>query len=108
MLRAPFVLKSCPVGSPSHFIPLITIELQEDLSTLEELEITSGGVRRRYHLRGLIYYAAEHFTMRFIARSGMIWYHDGLLTGRSLVYEGTALNGIPHENAIVGLYVRSD
>ncbi|KAF8220714.1 hypothetical protein L208DRAFT_1071954, partial [Tricholoma matsutake] len=54
-----------------------------------ELDITSGSVRRKYHLRGLIYYAAEHFTACFIARSGMVWYHDGLLTGRSLVYEGT-------------------
>ncbi|KAF8221824.1 hypothetical protein L208DRAFT_1325867, partial [Tricholoma matsutake] len=55
----------------------------------------------------VIYYAAEHFTARFIARSGMVWYHDGLLTGRSLVYEGTVQNGIPHKNAIVGLYVHS-
>ncbi|KAF8232739.1 hypothetical protein L208DRAFT_1270708, partial [Tricholoma matsutake] len=53
------------------------------------LDITSGGVQRKYHLQGLIYYAAEHFTARFIAQLGMVWYHNGLLTGRSLVYEGT-------------------
>ncbi|KAF8224095.1 hypothetical protein L208DRAFT_1313282 [Tricholoma matsutake] len=68
--------------------PLITIKHHEDPSTLEELDITSGSVRWKYHLRGLIYYAAEHFTVCFIARSGMVWYHDRLLTGQSLVYEG--------------------
>jgi hypothetical protein len=88
--------------------PLITIELHEDPSTLEELDITSGGVRRKYHLRELIYYAAEHFTVCFIAQLGMVWYHNRLLTGRSLVYEGMVLNGIPQENVIVGLYVRSE
>ena len=98
---------SCRFTFALH-LPLITIELHEDASTLEELDITSGNVRRRYHLRGLIYNAAEHFTARFIARSGMVWYHDGLLTGRSLVYEGMVQNGIPRENPIVGLYVRSE
>ena len=84
--------------------PLITIELRlhKDPSTLEELDITSGGVQQKYHLRGLIYYAAEHFTACFIAQSGMVWYHDGLLTGRSLVYEGMVLN------VIVGLYAHSE
>jgi len=98
---------TCPV-CPEILSRRFTFELHEDPSTLEELDITSGGVRRKYHLRRLIYYAAEHFTARFIARSGMVWYHDGLLTGRSLVYEGTVLNRIPQENAIVGLYVRSE
>ncbi|KAF8218438.1 hypothetical protein L208DRAFT_1351415, partial [Tricholoma matsutake] len=40
-----------------------------------------------YYLRGVIYFAANHFTARLITRSGMVWYHDGIFTGRSLIYE---------------------
>ncbi|KAF8222805.1 hypothetical protein L208DRAFT_1213142, partial [Tricholoma matsutake] len=57
-----------------------------------------------YDLRGVIYYVANHFTARVITGSGMVWYHDGLLTGWSLVYESMALNKILHENAIIGIY----
>ena len=42
--------------------------------------------RVRYKLRGIIYYKDQHFTSRFITGTGMIWFHDGMLTGRSLIY----------------------
>ncbi|KAF8237138.1 hypothetical protein L208DRAFT_1248708, partial [Tricholoma matsutake] len=58
-----------------------------------------------YNLRGVIYYAADHFTVWVITGSGMVWYHDGLLTGQSLVYESMAPNLITHENAIIGIYL---
>ena len=35
------------------------------------------------------------------------WYHDGLFTGRSLIYENAKPDNIPTENAIVGIYLRS-
>ncbi|KAF8230308.1 hypothetical protein L208DRAFT_1282563, partial [Tricholoma matsutake] len=59
-----------------------------------------------YYLRGIIYYVAEHFTAQVITGSGMVWYHDGLLTGWSLVYENCT-NVIPHDDAILGVYFQS-
>ncbi|KAF8229950.1 hypothetical protein L208DRAFT_1284215, partial [Tricholoma matsutake] len=64
------------------------------------LELTVHSTHCRYHLRGIIYYAAEHFTARVITGSGMVWYHDGLLTGQSLVYENST-NVIPHDDVIL-------
>ena len=86
---------------------MFTIDLSEDAFPQEMLELTSHNVRQRYSLRGVIYYAADHFTVRFITSAGAVWYHDGLLTGRSLVYENTVPSQIPREDAIVGIYMRS-
>jgi hypothetical protein len=36
----------------------------------------------------------------------MVWYHDGLLTGQSLVYENST-NVIPHDDVILAVYFRS-
>ncbi|KAF8235426.1 hypothetical protein L208DRAFT_1257082, partial [Tricholoma matsutake] len=60
-----------------------------------------------YNLRGIIYYLADHFTARFITASGMVWYHDRLLMGSSLVYKNMVLDQIPCENAIIGIYLHS-
>jgi hypothetical protein len=49
---------------------------------------------------GVIYYAADHFIARFIMNAGRVWYHDGLLTCRSLVYENMVPSQIPHEDAV--------
>ena len=86
---------------------MVAIDLGEDAFAQKMLELTCENLRKRYDLRGVIYYAADHFTTRVITSSGMVWYHDGLLTGRSLVYEGMAPTQIPRENAIVGIYLRS-
>ena len=37
----------------------------------------------------------------------MIWFHDGIFTGRSLVYESQDLNTITTENAVMAFYLRS-
>ena len=37
----------------------------------------------------------------------MIWYHDGIFTGRSLVYESQDLTSIATENAVMAFYIRS-
>jgi hypothetical protein len=47
-----------------------------------------------YNLRGIIYYNNHHFTERVVTSTGMIWFHDGIFTGRSLVYESQELNSI--------------
>ena len=37
----------------------------------------------------------------------MIWYHDGLLTGHSLVYDSEDLTSIGTENAVMSFYICS-
>jgi hypothetical protein len=102
----------CDVGLWQRFMvmhhpPLVSVELRQDASVIDVLELTSGDVRRRYHLRGIIYFAADHFTAQVITNSGMVWYHDGLLTGQSLIYEKAKPDNLPNENAIVGIYLCS-
>ncbi|KAF8229276.1 hypothetical protein L208DRAFT_1287238 [Tricholoma matsutake] len=76
--------------------PLVSIKLGGN-TALENLFFTSGNDRHSYHLRGLIYYSENHFTAWFFAQSGMVWYHNGLFTGQSLVSEGMMPIEIPHE-----------
>jgi hypothetical protein len=89
--------------------PLVSVELGQDTSALDVLELTCRNVCRKYHLRGVIYFAANHFTTWVITGSGMVWYHDGLFTGRSLIYENAKADNIniPQENAIMGIYLQS-
>jgi hypothetical protein len=60
--------------------------------------------RVRYNLRGIIYYENQHFTSRFVTGTGMIWFHDGMLTGSSLIYEGQNINSITTEAATMAFY----
>ena len=57
-----------------------------------------------YSLRGIIYYENQHFTSRFVTGTGMIWFHDGMLTGSSLIYEGQNINSITTEAATMAFY----
>jgi hypothetical protein len=60
-----------------------------------------------YILRGVIYFNNDHFTERVVTSTGMTWYHDGIFTGRSLVYESQILTSITNENAVMAFYIRS-
>jgi hypothetical protein len=60
-----------------------------------------------YVLRGVIYFDNNHFTERVVTSTGMVWYHDGIFTGRSLVYETQNLTSITTENAVMAFYIRS-
>jgi hypothetical protein len=60
--------------------------------------------RVRYNLRGIVYYKDQHFTSHFVTGTGMIWFHDGILTGSSLIYEGQDIDSITTETAAVAIY----
>ncbi|KAJ7764347.1 hypothetical protein B0H16DRAFT_1310894 [Mycena metata] len=47
-----------------------------------------NGTMRVLKLRGIIYGGDHHFTSRYISLSGSVWFHDGITTGRSCIYEG--------------------
>ena len=68
------------------------------------LWITCDETRVSYNLRGIIYYKDQHFTSRFITGTGMIWFHNGILTGSSLIYEGRDIDSITTETTIMAFY----
>jgi hypothetical protein len=87
--------------------PILCIELWQRPRLLDPvLHIDAGGLHRRYTLRGVIYFSGEHFTSRVITRSGMVWFHDGIFTGGSLVYESQHISTIPVEHATLAVYIR--
>jgi hypothetical protein len=48
----------------------------------------------------------QHFTSRFVTETGMIWFHDGMLTGSSLIYEGQNVDCTTNETAMMAFYTR--
>jgi hypothetical protein len=87
---------------------LLAIELWQGLASVDPiLEIDIEGSSRQYSLRGVIYFAGGHFTARVITRAGMVWFHDGIFTGSSLVYETADVTSISTENAITAIYIRA-
>ena len=73
-----------------HTPAVIAFDLsQNPISLLESIVITTvNGDRMTYKLRGVMYHMDNHFTSRIISESGLVWYHDGILTGRQTVREG--------------------
>jgi hypothetical protein len=56
----------------------------------------------------IIYFENGHFTERVITCTGMVWFHDGMFTGRSLLYETnnmTSINILNH--AVMAFYARN-
>jgi hypothetical protein len=71
------------------------------------LWISCGDTRICYSLRGIIYFENGHFTERVITRTGMVWFHDGMFTGRSLLYETNNMASISLLNhAVLAFYAR--
>jgi hypothetical protein len=51
------------------------------------LHITCRGVAEQYILRGVIYYANQHFTTHFLDSTGGCWYHDGMTRNGALILQ---------------------
>ena len=66
--------------------PVIIFDLGACVPSLSSvLWIPCSETRRvHYNLRGIICYKDQHFTSGFVTGTGMIWFHDGMLTGSSL------------------------
>ena len=57
-----------------------------------------------YNLRGIIYYRDQHFMSCFVTGTGMIWFHNGMLTGSSLICQGQDINSITTDTATMAFY----
>jgi hypothetical protein len=87
--------------------PILAFDISNGLvlSINSILWILCNGTRVRYVLRGVIYFDNQHFTERVVTSSGMVWFHDGIFTGRSLVYESQGLTPITTKKAVMAFYV---
>ncbi|KAJ7085024.1 hypothetical protein C8R43DRAFT_909267 [Mycena crocata] len=75
-----------------HDVPsLMVVGVNFDTLVLdEELNFPRNGNVITLKLRGLIYHSqqAMHFTSIVLDANGMLWYHDGITTGRDCVSKG--------------------
>ncbi|KAJ7605732.1 hypothetical protein DFH06DRAFT_1020012, partial [Mycena polygramma] len=78
----------CPCCStPENVVqlpPLLLVAICSPEIILNDLiTFKSQTSQKTLRLRGLLYYKDRHFTSIIIDRSGLMWYHDGIATGRS-------------------------
>ncbi|KAJ7238410.1 hypothetical protein C8J57DRAFT_1086911 [Mycena rebaudengoi] len=52
------------------------------------LRFNCQGQESVLQLRGIVYLGELHFTSRIVTSGGSIWYHNGITTRGSAVYEG--------------------
>jgi hypothetical protein len=100
--NANLVRKTTFVQAP----PLLVFDLGLHVPTMNRvIHITCREGRRvAYNLRGIIYYANEHFTARVVTSTGQTWFHDGMFTGCSLLYDSQAITSIDTNGAVLAIY----
>ena len=85
--------------------PLLAIELWGGVHACNPfLQVRSGNGERCYMLHGMIYFAAKHFMVCLITCSSLVWFHDGLFTGSSLVYKASTPALVPVRDSILVIY----
>ena len=93
-------------------LPFIAVDFSQQLQIDHDFHIYINNEECVYQLRGIVYYGNSHFTARVVYNNGMIWFHDGIATGQSLLYEGTfqtfgqSLNSCRGKDAILAIYVK--
>jgi len=65
-----------------------------------------------YTLKGIVYYGDNHYTSYVISENTSIWYHDGIQTGKNMMFEGDILshkykkwNKYNDKNAVLYIYI---
>jgi hypothetical protein len=90
-----------------HTPALLAFDLGRDVPSLDPvLQITCTNSHIPYNLRGVVYFSDKHFTARVITNAGTVWFHDGMLTGSSLLYESQNLATVYTDRAILAVYGR--
>ena len=75
-------------------IPFIAISFgNQQLQIDKTFSIYINNQQFIYELQGIVYYGDSHFTGRVVYHNG-IWFHDGIVTGQSLEYEGTSVESL--------------
>ena len=53
-----------------------------------QISILVNGNSHLYQLCGVIYFGGQHFVACLVEQDTTVWYHDGIITGRNMIYEG--------------------
>ena len=73
----------------AYALPIVALDISgHKLEVNTTFNVTTDGDVQTYKLRGIIYFANFHFTSRIINENGMTWFHDGIATADSVIYEG--------------------
>jgi hypothetical protein len=79
-----------------HFTELPSLLVFEFANNMLHIDFLinfqSHNGHHRMRLAGIVYYGQHHFTAQIILSDGQIWFHDGIDTGRNLVYGGSISN----------------
>ena len=62
--------------------------LSFEIGLSAQISILVNGNSHLYQLCGVIYFGGQHFVARLVEQDTTVWYHDGIITGRKLIYEG--------------------
>ena len=94
--------QSCRQCSKSLFIyhefvsakPLLALEFSGfQLQINDHVLVKIDNVEHNYSLAGIVYYGSDHFTAQIILQDSQIWFHDGITTGQTTIYDSSlALN----------------
>jgi hypothetical protein len=61
--------------------------LETSISPIVDVYDNCSGCSGHYlYLKGIIYYADSHYTSRSIYNQDQVWFHDGILTGQSMLW----------------------
>ena len=72
------------------------IGLSAQMKIDPQIFILVNGNSYLYQLCGVIYFGGQHFVARLVEQDTTVWYHDGIMTGRSMIYEGLESVDLKH------------
>ncbi|KAF8181577.1 hypothetical protein BJ912DRAFT_854550 [Pholiota molesta] len=97
--KCPQCYHNCNISVPTYTsgninsVPhILALEIYNERNRIKpdiEFSINYGSVNCKLRLCGIIYGGQQHFTSRFIDKSGTVWYHDGIETGNTLTQENS-------------------
>ena len=64
------------------------IALSAQMTIDPHISILVNGTSHFYQLHWVIYFGGQHFVAHLIQQDKTVWYHDGIVTGRHMIYEG--------------------
>ena len=64
------------------------IGLSAQMKIDPQISILVNGNSHLYQLCGVIYFGGQHFVACLVEQDTRVWYHDGIITGRNMIYEG--------------------
>ena len=53
-----------------------------------QISILVNGDSHLYQLCGVIYSGGQYFVAHLVEQDTTVWYHDGIITGQNMIYEG--------------------